>query len=144
MRKLINLNIIPASRVICVYREDMDMNYPFRRGIESNEAMGNFDVPRYIVIGTFDDGSVRVGGIVTLNEINSRHQDYDQLFLRDQFLHYITKYDAIAFVRSYARVENEDFAKKMVYKYLVEAGVEIWEEAEKYLLPKKRRKRTRL
>lgn len=135
MRKLINLNIIPANGVICVSREDMDMDFPFRSGIQSDEAMGSFSIPRYIVIGTFDDGSVRAGGILTLNEINRHHKDYKYLFLRDQFLHNITIYDAMAFVRCDARYENEDSVKKMVYKHLVEAGVEIWEDAKEYLLP---------
>jgi len=134
MSKLINLNIIHANNEICVWREDVDEKLPFRKDIESNEAMGDFDVPRYIVVATFDDGSVRVGGVCTLNEINGNNQNYDWLFRRDQFLHFVTLYDAMAFVRYYARIETESSAKKIVYDGLIRAGVTIWNEAKEYLL----------
>lgn len=128
MARLINLQIIEAKNVICVWKEERD-----------SECDIGFMVPRYIAIGVFADGSMKAGGLIDLNMINTCDNelsyDGDYLFLYDNFLHDIDVNFAKSFVR-HAGYDGYDeaSAKKEIYKELLQAGVKISDEAKAYLL----------
>ena len=70
MDKLINLNIIEAKNVICVWRDDCDEDKDYSCGIALDTAAISYIIPQYIAIGTFDNGKAMAGGLLDLNEIN--------------------------------------------------------------------------
>ena len=132
MAKLINLNVYPAHNIICVWNYDND-KCSFGRGIVRDDAKRAFMIPKYVVVGVFNDGTIKAAGILDYNVLNDC--DSDDLFLYDEFLDSVDIYAAKAFVRlviSYGKKETD--AKTIVLSKLQESGVEINKEAEMYLL----------
>ena len=71
MAKLINMNVTEAKDVICVWREDtLGEKYGFECGIASESSLGNFMIPRYVLVGVFDDGTTKAAGLHSLNQLN--------------------------------------------------------------------------
>lgn len=143
MKKLINLQVMPAEKLICVWVDDegKDEHSEWRCGIALKNASRGCIIPRFIIVGTFDDGSVKVAGICRLGHINEPVSDYedgeyDHLFLYDQFAHYVDGYLARALVNgSIVECESETIteAKATVLSTLIESGVEMSDEAVAYL-----------
>lgn len=50
MKKLINLNVIEAKNVICVWREDCDEHRDYSCGIALDTAALSYVIPQYIAI----------------------------------------------------------------------------------------------
>ncbi len=135
MSKLVNFQLIEAKNVICVWREDQDPDSSFRYGIALETALGGYALPRYILVGTFDDEDVKVGGILDLNDINIG-QDY---FLYDQFLHEVDLDIVKSFVRkliSEGSCVCEEDAKNKVLADMQRAGVDITDDAMEFLRSK--------
>ena len=138
MKKLINLAVYDAKNMICVWNEN-EPKYEYRCGIALEEAMRGFAVPRYYIVGVFDDGSSKAAGIHDLSEINQNgeYDDLEQLFLYDEFAYNVDIYGAKAFVRlelsNNAGQINEKEARDNVYKRLLMSGVKIDDEARNYL-----------
>ena len=148
MSKLVNLQLLEAKNVICVWREDdgfreaeKELNNEYGKVgfaycLESINAEANYMIPRYIAVGTFMDGEAKVAGISDLNSINNKNGNSD-IFLYDDFLHKIDHHTAKAFVRFLVAdgdYDTETDAKKAVLLDMREAGVEITEDAMLYLL----------
>jgi hypothetical protein len=137
MKKLINLNVIEAKNVICVWREDCDEHRDYSCGIALDTAALSYVIPQYIAIGTYDDGTPMAGGLLGLNDIND-HDYYDKeygLFLYHQFMSYVGIYEAKALVRgeiSVGMYDDEQSAKVGIYADLLRAGLEISDEAKDY------------
>ena len=133
MHKLINLQVKKAEGVICAWCQPDDCE-DIIFGIARDDAELNFEVPLYIAIGVFDDGSVRCGGLQSLNSLNDQDTP---LFLYDQFLECVSEVYAKAFVRgriSFGEYDNEAEAKGGIYQELMDSGVMITDDAKAYLL----------
>lgn len=132
MAKLINLNVYDAKNMICVWNEN-NKDEDFMCGIALDNALRGFMVPCHYVVGTFDDGTTKVAGLITLNDINQDSEDND-LFLFNEFCYYVDIYAAKAFVR-YEQDNSTDLkgAKDTVYEILLRSGVTINDEARHYL-----------
>jgi len=132
MAKLINLNITKIDNVICAWREDIEKSIDYRYGIALDSAKVGFMTPKYLATGVFDDGSIKVGGLLT----PTAAMDEDVVFLYTQFICTVSKPIASAMVRKqmsdYGISEEE--AKLTVYKDLVESGVKILPNALQYLI----------
>lgn len=144
MEKLINSQVIEAKNVICVWREDGDDEHmEFRSGIALDTAMLSYMIPRYIVIGTYDNGSVMAGGMYSMNFINEYGEDTDctsanggwpDLFMYHQFCSWIDIYVAKALVRELIdEGESESSAKAQVLSDMESIGVRMSDEAKEYL-----------
>ena len=132
MAELINLNVYPAHNIICVWNSDND-NCSFGRGIARDDAKRAFMIPKYVVVGVFNDGTTKAAGILDYNVLNDC--DSDDLFLYDEFLDSVDIYAAKAFVRlEISKGKEETYAKTIVLSKLQESGVEINPVAEMYLL----------
>lgn len=133
MAKLISLNVYDAKNMICVWNEN-DTNLDFRYGIALDNADRGFMIPRHYVVGIFDDGTTKVAGLITLNEIN-KDPEGDELFLFSEFCYYVDLYAAKAFVRHEVGDSGyeEQEAKDAVYERLLVSGVKIDDEARQYL-----------
>ena len=133
MAKLISLNVYDAKNMICVWNEN-DTNLDFRHGIALDNADRGFMIPRQYVVGIFDDGTTKVAGLITQNEIN-QDPEGTELFLFSEFCYYVDLYAAKAFVRH--EVGNSGYeeqkAKDEVYERLLVSGVKIDEKARQYL-----------
>lgn len=133
MKKLINLTVYDAKNMICVWNEN-EPNADYQFGIALEDAHCGFMVPRYYVVGVFDDGSSKAAGIFNLTEINQN----GGLFLFDEFAYYVDILDVKAFVRwelcSNGNEISEKEARDNVYKRLLTSGVEIQDEARNYLI----------
>lgn len=131
MAKLINLNVYPAHNIICVWNENNE-DCSFSYGIARDDAERGFVTPKYIVVGVFSDGTTKAAGTFGYNDIN--RTDSDDLFLYDEFLDFVDIDAAKAFVRfEVSQGTEETDAKTIVLSLLQKSGVEINEEAEKYL-----------
>ena len=132
MAKLINLNVYPAHNIICVWNDNNeDCSYGY--GIARDDAKRAFMIPKYIVVGVFNDGTTKAAGILDYNGLNLC--DSDDLFLYDEFLDSVDIYAAKAFVRlEISKGKEETYAKTIVLAKLQKSGVEISKEAEMYLL----------
>ena len=132
MAELINLNVYPAHNIICVWNDNNeDCSYGY--GIARDDAKRGFMIPKYIVVGVFNDGTTKAAGILDYNGLN--RCDSDDLFLYDEFLDSVDIYAAKAFVRlEISKGEEETYAKTIVLANLQKSGVEISKEAEMYLL----------
>ena len=136
MKKLINLTVYDAKNMICVWNEN-DPNARYRQGIAQEEAVRGFFVPRYYVVGVFDDGSSKAAGILNLSEINQNggYDGLEELFSYDEFVGYVDLLGAKAFVRLELLDKiSEKEARDNVYKSLLESGVEIDDKARNYLI----------
>lgn len=139
MKKLINLTVYDAKNMICVWNEN-EPNAGYRNGIALEEAERGFIVPRYYVVGVFDDGSSKAAGIRNLSDINQYggYDDLEQLFLYDEFAYYVDIFGAKAFVRleldNNGNKISDKEARDNVYKKLLTSGVEIEDEARNYLI----------
>jgi hypothetical protein len=140
MKMLINLQVMEAKNVVCVWREDGDDEHQyFECGIALDTAKANYMIPRYIAIGTFSDGTTKAGGLHGLNDINNNDGNSDDcggIFLYHQFLHSIGLYDAKAFVRGLiacGEYDKVNDAKAAIIYDMNEAGVELTEDADDYL-----------
>ena len=135
MAKLINLNIIEAKNVINVWVENEDdVLRPYEAGILLDTAERGFMVPRYVAVGVFDDGTTKAGGLIDLNQINSRVDD-EILFLYDQFANYVDLPLAKALVRNECSEDghtDDVKSKANVYSQLLQSGVELSTEAVQY------------
>ena len=137
MKKLINLNVIEAKNVICVWREDCDEHTDVFCGIALDTTVISYMIPRYIAIGTYSDGTPMAGGLLGLNDIND-HDYYDKeygLFSYHQFMSYVGIYEAKALVRgeiSVGMYDDEQSAKVGIYADLLRAGREIADKAKDY------------
>ena len=137
MKKLINLNVIEAKNVICVWRDDCDEHTDVFCGIALDTTVISYMIPRYIAIGTYSDGTPMAGGLFGLNDINS-HDYYDKeygLFLYHQFMHNVGILEAKALVRGGiydGEYDDEQSAKVGIYADLLRAGLEISDEAKDY------------
>lgn len=133
MKKLINLTVYDAKNMICVWNEN-EPNADYQFGIALEDARCGFMVPRYYVVGVFDDGSSKAAGIFNLTEINQN----GGLFLFDEFAYYVDILDVKAFVRwelgSNGNEISEKEARDNVCKRLLTSGVEIQDEARNYLI----------
>lgn len=135
MAKLINLNVYDAKNMICVWNEREPDN-GWRCGIALDDADCGFMVPKYYVVGVYDDGSYAASGISDLTCINqSGGEDNNDLFLFNEFAYTVDICAAKAFVRHEINDTgyNEDRAKAIVYEELLESGVAITDEARRYL-----------
>lgn len=132
MAKLINLNITKIDNTICVWRDDIEESEDYSRGIALESAKVGFMTPEYMAVGVFDDGSVKVGGLLTPSDAMNE----DVIFLYTQFVCIVDKLTVIAMVRKqrddYGTSEEE--AKLTTYKDLVESGVKILPNALQYLI----------
>lgn len=137
MKKLINLTAYEAKNMICVWNEN-EPNNDYQLGIALEDAMRGFMVPRYYVVGVFDDGSSKAAGILNLSDINQNgeYDDLEQLFLYDEFAHYVDIWGAKAFVRMELsdNGNSEKEARDNVYNRLLTSGVKIDDEARSYLI----------
>ena len=139
MKKLINLTVCDAKNMICVWNEN-EPNAVYQNGIALEEAVRGFMVPRYYVVGVFDDGSSKAAGIFNLSDINQNgeYDDLDQLFIFDEFSYYVDILGAKAFVRlelaNNGNQISEKEARDDVYKRLLMSGVKIDDEARNYLI----------
>lgn len=132
MAELINLNVYPAHNIICVWNSD-NYNCSFGRGIARDDAKRAFMIPKYVVVGVFNDGTTKAAGILDYNVLNDC--DSDDLFLYDEFLDFVDIDAAKAFVRyAVSGGYEETRAKAIVLAKLQKSGVEISKEAEMYLL----------
>lgn len=140
MTKLINLNIFEAKNVICVWDENNPERNP-RCGIALSNALRGFYVPRHIVVGVFDNGTTRVGGITNYSKLNTYKQtddiegSYEDIFCFENFLYSVDELYAAAFVRYTLIEENvkEEEARNKILKELKTSGVEISINALYYL-----------
>jgi hypothetical protein len=137
MDKLINLNVIEAKNVICVWRDDCDEDKDYACGIALDTTAISYIIPQYIAIGTFDNGKAMAGGLLDLNEINNS-DNYGKehgLFLYHQFMDYVGIYEAKALVRGGifdGEYNNEQSAKVGIYADLLRAGLKLSDEAKEY------------
>jgi hypothetical protein len=138
MKKLINLNVYDAKNMICVWNES-DPKFDFQFGIAREDAVRGFTVPRYYIVGVFDDGSTKAAGIDDLTSINQDgDEDYlEDLFIFNEFLYSVKLLDAKAFVRWELEGDriSEKEAREIVYNELLTSGVKISDEARSYLIP---------
>lgn len=139
MKKLINLNVYDAKNMICVWNEN-DPKDSYESGIALEDAVRGFTVPRYYIVGVFDDGSTKAAGIDNLSEINQDgDEDYlEELFLFDEFVYSVDILGAKAFVRweldGNVNGISEKEARDIVYNELLTSGVKIDDEARNYLI----------
>lgn len=135
MAKLININVTEAKGVICVWREDtLGEKCDFEYGIASESSLGNFMIPRYVLVGVFDDGTTKAAGVHNLNQLNLPGDE--NLFLYDEFLHYVDIFSAKAIVRglvSDGDYRDEPSAKEGMFAELTRSGVEMSRETIEYL-----------
>lgn len=135
MAKLINLTVYDAKNMICVWNEK-DPDEGWESGIALDDADCGFMIPRYYVVGVYDDGSSAAAGIFKLTDINQSGGEYDNgLFLFNEFAYRIDIYAARAFV-NHERGDSgcsKREAKDTVYELLLKSGVEIDNDARKYL-----------
>ena len=135
MAKLINMNVTEAKDVICVWREDtLGEKYGFECGIASESSLGNFMIPRYVLVGVFDDGTTKAAGLHSLNQLNQSGDE--DLFLYDEFLHCVDIFAAMAIVRglvSGGDYRDEPSAKEGMFAELMRSGVEMSRETIEYL-----------
>ncbi|UKK52116.1 hypothetical protein L6472_05930 [Prevotella sp. E13-17] len=134
--KLINLQVMEAKNVICVWREDgNNENQDFGCGIACDTAVGNYMIPSLIAIGVFEDGTTKAGGLHGFNTINE-DDGYDGMFLYNQFCYQVNLDVAKAFVRGLiccGEYKDEESAKAGVIKDMKLAGVKITDDAMVYL-----------
>ena len=139
MKKLINLTVYDAKNMICVWNEN-EPKYGYLCGIALEEAERGFIVPRYYVVGVFDDGSSKAAGIRDLSGINQNGEfdDLERLFLYDEFAYCVDILGAKAFVRLELANNGDKISEKEardnVYKELLMSGVKIDDEARNYLI----------
>lgn len=142
MAKLINLQVIEAKNVICVWRNDEKEDWDFLCGIALDKAEACYMIPRNIVIGTFDNGTVKAAGIFGMGDINDSGEKVDsdeewpELFLFHQFCYLINLDIAKAFVRGEieeGKYKDEASAKDCILADMKKAGVTILDEAMEYL-----------
>ena len=135
MKKLINLTVYDAKNMICVWNEK-DLDNGWQCGIALDDADCGFMVPRYYVVGVYDDGSSAAAGIFNLTDINQSEDEPDNdLFMYNEFAYTVDIYAARAFV-NHERVNSgcsEIEAKAIVYEDLRKSGVKIDDSARKYL-----------
>ena len=135
MAKLINLNVYDAKNMICVWNEK-DPDKGWLCGIALDDADCGFMIPKYYVVGVYDDGSTAAAGIFNLTDINQPGGEFgNDLFLYNEFAYAVDTYAAKAFVRheiadSYCDVGE---AKAIVYERLQKSGVKIDDSAREYL-----------
>lgn len=145
MAKLVNFQLMEASDVICVWREGDDEHKPlyFEDGIGLDTAMGNYIVPRYVAIGTFDDGTTKAGGLTHLDEINENvgceyddENEWPEIFIFHQFLYVLDLSTAKAFVRGKLHgmeCKDEAEAKADILADMKMAGIRLTDDAREYL-----------
>lgn len=137
MEKLINLNVIEAQKVICVWRNDCDEHTDVYCGIALDTTSISYIIPRYIAIGTYNTGKVMAGGLMDLNYINQPEYYSEEygLFLYHQFMHYVGLYEAKALVRGGiddGEYDDVQSAKVGIYADLLSAEMEMSDEAKEY------------
>jgi hypothetical protein len=118
---------------VWVENED-DVLRPYEAGILLDTAERGFMVPRYVAVGVFDDGTTKAGGLIDLNQINSRDDD-EILFLYDQFANYVDLPLAKALVRNECSEDghtDDVKSKANVYSRLLQSGVDLSTEAVQY------------
>lgn len=133
MAKLINLNVYDAKNMICVWNEAHPDN-GWTCGVGREDADCGFMIPRYFVVGIFDNGTTKVGGISDLDDIND-YPEFAEPFLYNEFCYHVSLYAARAFVNHKMGDSgcSEREAKAIVYEELLESGVEIANNARSYL-----------
>ena len=135
MKKLINLTVYDAKNMICVWNEK-NPDEGWECGIALDDADCGFMIPRYYVVGVYDDGSSAAAGIFDLTDINQSADELDNdLFLYNEFAHKVDIYAARAFV-NHERGNSgcsEREVKDTVFELLLKSGVEIDNDARKYL-----------
>lgn len=135
MKKLINLTVYDAKNMICVWNEK-DPDAGWECGIALDDADCGFMIPRYYVVGVYDDGSSAAAGIFDLTDINQSEDEFgSNLFLYNEFAYTVDIHAARAFV-NHERGNSgcsEREVKDTVYELLLKSGVKIEEEARKYL-----------
>lgn len=135
MKQLINLNVYDAKNMICVWNSK-NAEEKWNCGISLDDAACGFIIPRYYVVGVYDDGSSAAAGIPDLSYINQSADKLDNdLFLFNEFVYKVDIDAAKAFVRNEINDYDcdEDWAKATVHKQLLESGVTITDEARRYL-----------
>ena len=136
MKKLINLNVYDAKNMICVWNEK-NPDEGWKCGIALDDADCGFMIPRYYVVGVYDNGSSAAAGIFDLTDINQSEDEFDSdLFLYNEFAYTVNINAARAFV-NHERGNSgcsEKEARDTVYELLLKSGVEIEEEARQYLI----------
>lgn len=143
MNKLINLQVLEAKNVICgevIPDKDKEKGVRFYQGLYKENCQRAFMVPSHIIIGVFEDGTVRAAGIQDLNILSIYGQYKDNmeegLFYFDDFVYNIDIKKAEAIVRYYLYDESfgdtEEEIKSNIYNKLLKSGVTITEEARMY------------
>lgn len=135
MKKLINLTVYDAKNMICVWNEK-NPDEGWKCGIALNDADCGFMIPRYYVVGVYDDGSSAAAGIFDLTDINQSEDEFDSdLFLYKEFAYTVDINAARAFVNHERGNSgcNEKEARDTVYELLLKSGVKIEDEARNYL-----------
>jgi len=136
MAKLINLTVYDAKNMICVWNE-RNPNVGWQCGIALDDADCGFMIPKYYVVGVYDDGSSAAAGIFNLSDINQSGGEFDDdLFQYNEFVYTVDIYAARAFV-NHERGNSgcsEREVKGTVFELLLKAGVKIEDEARKYLI----------
>ena len=136
MKKLINLTVYDAKNMICVWNEK-NPDEGWECGIALDDADCGFMIPRYYVVGVYDDGSSAAAGIFDLTDINQSEDEFDSnLFLYNEFAYTVDINAARAFV-NHERGNSgcsERGAKDTVFELLLKSGVKIEDEARNYLI----------
>ncbi len=128
-KKLISFDFKKAEGIICIWAADSD-----NERITYHTSKIWFMVPGYLITGLFDDGTVSVDGVYSLNAINSAI-DYEDLFCYNQFWEYIDKFIVERMVAFDMEENGNDIvtAKDYILKQLLLSKVEMSDEAKEYL-----------
>lgn len=135
MSKLVNISVHEAKNVICGWVEGDKDNEDgdFWGGIALDSAARWFMIPKLIVVGVFDDGTTKAGGLHSWQDFNYEKD----LFLYNNIVGFITLDAAKALVRGgldSGEYNDHKKARKGIYESLKASGVVISEEAKLYLL----------
>lgn len=144
--KLISLQVLEAKNVICgivIPDKDKEEGMQFLQMTHTDDCQRAFMVPSHIVVGLFEDGTVKAAGIRDLNDLNEYGQNTDRESMDDifnyydDFVYYIDIDAAKAIVRWYlydgAYGDTEKEIKDNIYKEFLKSGITITEEAVEYL-----------
>ena len=141
MRKIVDLKIIKANGFVCTCNEDKGGNNADEHfckgygGVGLPTARRGYMIPTHIIVGIFNDGSIRAAGIQRLNDLNEHGNDYNELFLYDNIEGLINEDFAKALVRDWKETgEYETLieCKNEIYKDLRDACVKISSGAERF------------
>ena len=130
MAKLINLNVYDAKNVICVFNAKDDTK-DWCYGLGNDDSAVGIMVPRLIIVGVFDDGTVKTAGVKGWDYVCS---DIDDMFIFHELIHAVDLETVQAMVRWKKNyIQHEHVAKRHIAEAILRSGVEIDTEIVKYL-----------